>query len=492
MAILYIDNTNTSGDLTSATGWTFTNGSATVTCPADEGDANNELADGDYARANGGTQWYKVTARDAGGDSFTIDPVFQQANVGPVACNYQDVSVKDGTSTANAWCHPALATTDTVRTAGDIIKMRANQTHVLAGISLVADEDGTTVNPIQLKGCDSVDDPWSDASDVHVTFDFSDTAFNFSLSGDNYWWLENIDLIQTNTGSFGSLSISALGIKVIDCVIRDCSNFGVSVASNSHAEFVDCVFYSNGSHSLYLGFAYGQYVVLRNCSLYGGAATTNKGIYSDRRCRIEVYDTEFGAGTTHDDYDIDAKAAFVYLRRCKFNSAVEFRSIEFGGITVSEDHDQVIGAYKTLLYEGVTEKETTEVRAGGASSSIKVTPNSNANTNYLIEAMEWEEQAVPASEQTRGVCMKVTTNPGSYPANTELYLEAEYYNHAANDTVATTVSTAVLAANDTWVWFPVTFTPLQVQKVRYRVYLGTQENAESYYIDNQLYDADPT
>lgn len=491
MTDYFIDNTNKSGDLTSATGWTFTNGSATITCPGGEGDANNEIGAGDYVKAEGGTQWYKVATVDAGGDSFTIDIVFQQANVGPVACNYSDVSTNDGTAIGLAWPHPALYTTDTVRSAGDIGKMRANQVHVLAGKTLNFDEDGSADERISLKGVDSVDDPWTDGSDVHVIFDFSDTAFQCTPKSDHFWSFENIDGIQSSNTSGFMYFQDANGGLLVDCVFRDNGGAGVR-CHESYTSIEDCEFYSNTNRGLYLT---GSPVTVKRSNFNGGAAGTSYGIAMTSTSTVDIEDCTFGVDTAHDISSINPGSAGVQVaaRRCLFSDSVEFSpsSLSRGSSLKSEDHNQVEGAHKTFFFEGTTEKETTEVRPGGAASSIKITPDSDIGLYAPILCMKWEEQAVPASIQTRGVAIKVTTNPGSYPANTELYLEAEYYDHATNDTVATVVSTAVLSANDTWTWFPVSFTPAQAQKVRYRVYLKTQENAESYYIDNQLYDSNP-
>ena len=488
-ATYYIDNTNATGNLT-GTDWTFTNASTAVTSAGDGDAVNDGLVAGDYIRANGGTQWYKVaTVTDA--DNLVITPAFQQSTIsGTATINWQDVSVKDGTSTANAWCHPALYTTDTVRTAGDIGKMRANQTHVMAGIDLLFDEDGTVAALIQLKSCDSVDDPWTDASDAHVTFDFSDTAFDCVLFTDEYWQFENIDFIQSSDAS-GAINLGiAYPIKIIDCVFRDNNTIGLRFSGYGNIDIESCNFYDNGTvnFNLVTGSAH-----IKNSTFNGGAATTDDGIRIQSGLLL-IEDSTFGVTTTHDAASIRNYngQAFVIARRCKFDDAVEMYSVLNGSYLKSEDHDQVEGAHKSYYWHGTIEKETTEVRAGGATSSIKVTPNANCTTNFPVMAMEWEEQSVPASEQTRGVAIKQgLADPTGFPTNVQLYLEAEYYNHATNDTVATAVSTAAISVYNTWTWFPVVFTPAQAQKVRYRVWLGIKKSAEAYYVDNQLYDSDP-
>jgi len=492
MATLYIDNTNKTGDLTGAD-WTFTNGSTAVASAGNGTCQTDGLVAGDYVRANGGTQWYKV-ASVTNEDNFVITPAFQQATIAGIATiNWQDVSVKNGTSIANAWVHPALYTTDTVRTAGDIGKMRANQTHVLAGLDLVADEDGTVAARIELKGCDSVDDPWSDASDAHVTFDFSDTSFQCSWIGDEYWQFKNIDFIQSADPNGALLFDNSYLIKVINCVFRDNAAFGIYLRSTPGFIIDSCSFYSNLSAGVF-GYIGGG-ARIYNSVFNGGVATQNSGIYATYGSVFYLEDCDFGSTTAHNVASIRSTtsgASPIHARRCLFSDAVILSGIWPGTYLKSEDHNQVEGVHYSEYYNGTIKKETTEVRGGGALTSIKVTPNANCVANFPIMAMEWEEQAVPASEQTRGVAIKQgLADPTGFPTNVQLWLEAEYYNHATNDTVATAVSTATISVYNTWTWFPVTYTPAQVQKVRYRVWLGVKKSAEAYYIDNQLYDANP-
>jgi len=487
MATLYIDNTNKTGDLT-GTDWTFTNGSTAVASAGNGTCQTDGLVAGDYVRPAGGTQWYKV-ASVTNEDNFVITPAFQQTTIaGTATINWQDVSVKNGTSIANAWCHPALATTDTVRTAGDIIKMRANQTHVMAGISLIADESGTVAALIKLKGCDSVDDPWTDSSDVHVTFDFSDTAFNCTWAADIFWYFENIDFIQSSN-STGAFYLYGAYLTFLDCVFRDNNGGGVtSTGDYGISTFTECEFYGNITQGVKI---VRNWINFYSCVFNGGVATQDYGLVFEAGMSI-AEDCLFSQTTAHDVGDIRCNERIIslHMRRCKYNT-VSFIG-NYAPDFTSEDDNQVIGVHKTYYLGGIKESETTEVRGGGATSSIKVTPNAKCTINYPIMAMEWEEQSVPASEQTRGVAIKQgLADPSGFPTNTELYLEAEYYNHATNDTVATAVSTATISVYNTWTWFPVTYTPAQVQKVRYRVWLGVKKSAEAYYIDNQLYDADP-
>ena len=151
-----------------------------------------------------------------------------------------------------------------------------------------------------------------------------------------------------------------------------------------------------------------------------------------------------------------------------------------------ENFGLVMGANYTFLGLGDLLKNSSTVRVGGATSSMEVIPLSYCNSTGHISIGNWIEHDVPASAQTRTIYIK-GEGWTSFPTNVQLYLEAEYYDHATNLTRTTAVSTAVLADNTTWTAFTVSFTPAAVGRVDYRVYLKVYEAASKVYIDNALY-----
>ncbi len=153
-----------------------------------------------------------------------------------------------------------------------------------------------------------------------------------------------------------------------------------------------------------------------------------------------------------------------------------------------EHYNQVFGDHRKYAMFGDVIKNTTTLRTGGAASSIEVAPLSNCSTVNPIEVLgTWTEDNVPAAAQTRSIKVKGEGWAGNFPTNTELYIEAEYYNHATQATTTTAVSTAVLSDNTTWFDIPVTFTPLQVGKVTYRIWMKKYAASCKVYIDNALY-----
>ena len=72
---------------------------------------------------------------------------------------------------------------------------------------------------------------------------------------------------------------------------------------------------------------------------------------------------------------------------------------------------------------------------------------------------------------------------GTYPTNSELYVEASYYNHGSDATRLKVVSNDVLDDETTWRAFDVTFTPLQDGFVYLNVFLGKYEASKGCYVD---------
>jgi hypothetical protein len=153
------------------------------------------------------------------------------------------------------------------------------------------------------------------------------------------------------------------------------------------------------------------------------------------------------------------------------------------------DYAGSLGAHYTAANYGDIIRNTSVLRSGGATSSMEVVPLSYCGPINIIPIFEWTELAVPEDgELTKTIYVKGVNWGSGYPLNTELYFEAEYFNHASNLTTAVIASTDVLT-DENWTAFTVTFTPLQVGPVRYRGYLKTYDagGTAKIYIDAKLY-----
>lgn len=157
-----------------------------------------------------------------------------------------------------------------------------------------------------------------------------------------------------------------------------------------------------------------------------------------------------------------------------------------------QDYNGTAGDHRVYLDIATLYRDATVTRPGGASDSVRVDPYGTLiSIPNFVKALEWVEADVPASAQTRSVFMRGYGWTG-FPANTELYFEAEYISDAATYARAWVKSTATLADNTTWVEFPVSFTPAAVGAVRYRVYLKKYQASSGVYIDNKLNGGNPS
>jgi len=473
----YLDFDGATGNLTGT--WTFTNGSTTVS--GSGGSAASELAAGDYVRVSNGSEWYKVTSV-TNDNSFEITPAFQQATVTDDADSTK-YNNYDGTSTSTPFVHLNQFTTDTARTAGDILKVRANQTHLYAGIDIVFDEDGSTDNMIEIRGCSSTDDPWGDGSDVKPIIGFGDTAYNLYLHTDNFWKFVRLECVESSDSYGNFVSYSSFSTMFDSCVFRGASQAGLYLFYTGEILIQNCSLYSNTQYNLYVA---GTTFKCTGCTFDGGADTTDYGIYLDGSVG-ELIDSTFGTSSAHDVDDIYFRRSVsrLYARNCSFSDSISVSV--FGAFLQSEDHNQTKGSHRTYYYNGTIERDTSVVRSGGASSSAKMMPNSNCGLYYPLTIADdfcsgdfrlW----LPAEEKTVTIYMQ-TFGYTSLPTADELYIEASYLDQASGGHRATVQSTQTVSANDTWTPFSVTFTPAQEGWVYITVHLKKYEANSGVYVD---------
>jgi len=474
----YLDFDGATGNLTGT--WTFTNGSTTVSGTG--GAATSELAAGDYVRVSNGSEWYKVTSV-TDDNHFEITPAFQQATVTDAADSTK-YNNYDGTATTTPFVHLNQFTTDTARTAGDILKVRANQTHLYAGIDIVFDEDGNANNMIEIRGCSSTDDPWGDGSDVKPIIGFGDTGYHFHSNYDDFWQFTRLECIESSSSNAIFSAADSHNIIFDTCIFRDASSKGLRLMYAGNILIEKCSFYSNVVTNFYAYIARAKCV---GCAFDGGSATTDYGCQALSSV-LELIECTFGSSSTHDVADLRfAYSSRAYTRNCNFAGSISFGAEARGAFLRSEDHNQTKGAHRTYYYHGTIEKDTSVVRSGGASSSAKMTPNSYCGLYYPLTIADdfcsgdfklW----LPAEEKTVTIYMR-TFGYTTLPTADELYIEASYLDQASGGHRATVQSTQTVSANDTWTAFSVTFTPAQEGWVYVTVYLKKYESNSGVYVD---------
>lgn len=387
---------------------------------------------------------------------------------------------KDGLTTGNAWKTIDKYTTTTVRSAGDIAKVRANTSQVITA-HVEFDEDGDSDNYIEVHGCSSTDDPWGDGSDVKPIIDANSAALYLNCIDDSFWRFYRLDL-KGGTSSEGMFRLYyGMGTIIENCDIHDNADRGL-YSAYIYYEVKGCNFYSNSGYSLYTVYCR---IKLDSCVFNGGVGTTDYGIqvYSSF---VEIIDSTFGATTLHDVGSIKIHTrrwGVVRARNCLFSDALEvyFQSTCIGGAVYSEDHDQVSGAQKTFLYTGIILRDSA-IQLDGE-DSWKVSPNSDCNATWALTLRDdpmigdWQFW-LPASQKTISIKARETAAWTVDPTSSEFYIEVSYLNHATQATRATQASSQSLSGVSE-VTFTATVTPSQAGWAHVRVYLKKYESGKS-------------
>jgi len=472
MADYYIDFT--AGSTITGT-WTFTNGSAGVSANSD-GAATTELAVGNYVRVSNGSQWYKVNGI-TDDNNIVLFALFGQATI----TDTTDGSLKnagDGSS-GTPWAHPRQASTDNIRTAGDIVHFQNGQTLVLHNVDWVFDESGTAVAPITY-----ISDDWKGLSNsTPYVLDFDSTSHGIYCNGRDYLIFKNFTNKNSQDSSGAIVNTGSGSLLFEDCDFTDC--YIGTYTYDGHTYFKNCNFtgLSNKGISLYNG---GR-CIMEGGSIEGSSAVY--GVWADLGVKIFLRDVEIGqVSALNFDFYMSNSSVTAELFNCKWDSSkIGFESAYDNMSISSYNHNQVEDAYFYKHSErGAVEKDTVEVRAGGASSCVKASPAGSLWPGLEYKLLDWVEEAVAAAAQTRTVYIKSKGLSSTFPTATQLWLQAEYLDAATGSSRTTVKSTAVISVDDTYTAFAVNFTPAQVGKVHYKVFCGVYISGGVYYVDNQL------
>jgi len=400
-----------------------------------------------------------------------------------------DDDLNDGLSIESPWKTLPKYTTVTVRSAGDIAKVRANQTHTYSA-DIKFDEDGDQDNPIEVRGCSSADDPWGDGSDVKPIISFGGLSFQVKMSNRLYWKLKRLD-IQNGSDSQGLFSLSAYGFLGEDLDIHGHTSSvfgsGIQVNHGEDVELRNCSFYSNRYVSLKV-IDSGK-VYLNGCTFDGGADTTKYGIFTVFPCRVYARDCSFGLTTTHSYADVNLQHGGIFEGlNVTLNSATKVQITQNGGCARIEDYGGTEGVNRAWYYHGIIEKDTDITRIGGAPSSAKVSPNTHCGANLPLtlayDLLQGDFPVwCPTGETTITIYIRSLGIWTAYPTASELYITAEHWDGATAKRVESPHSTQVLTDEATWVAFTTTFTPSTAGWVYVKVYLKKYEEDKGIYVD---------
>lgn len=407
----------------------------------------------------------------------------------------------DGLAASNdhAWQTIAKYTTTTVRTAGDIAKIRANMTTTI-GATIQFDEDGTVLQNIVLSGCSIADDPWGDASDVRPIIDFNNGNYYAYNNSDDFWKHYRLDYYHSGSSNYALHSYSGCPVVVENCRFYNNNSGGLKL-DGLFARIIDCEFWNNTTNSLNLTAGWDGGYIIDGCIFNGGANGTHDGLYNqDGVGETYIKDSSFGQSTAHAWNDIEIGASTqntLFIMNTKYTTYSRSTSNNYTYKTerrYEDDSQQVYGANKTFCYFGNIVKDTGVVRAGGATSSAKMTvTNTGVNTfnmfrlsgfrydtpYYLAPFKIWLSASV---EKTINIYLR-GLGWAAFPTNSELWVEAWYYNDVGSCVRTQIKSDEVIADNATWVAFQVTLTPARDGFVYLDVCLGKYAANCGVYVD---------
>lgn len=384
-------------------------------------------------------------------------------------------------------------TTTEVRTAGDVLYLRANITWTQGteAVDILLDEDGTDDSYIKIIGCDAVtNDPWVDADNTLPIIDFEDAAYQIFCNSDKWWWFERIDLRQTN---------DVLGLLQIKyghyCYVKDC-NFqdnnqanceGIYLTMSADVIIDGCTFTDCYTASIW---ASSSIIEIDDCTFTAGAdVKTDYGIFTDNGSRVYMKDSTFVA--TFDLKDVHAGfGCQIFARNVKW-SGKGFGTSE-GGAIFSEDDDATFESHITTIHSGVITRDTTggNLHSGGANSSAKMAPSSTCGPNHPLTlggnplSKDFKIWLSAAQHTVTVYANRVGSDWATEPVAANFYIQASYLSNGASAARSlSTASTQDIADSDTWTGFTTTFTMAREGWAYIRVSLEKYESGKFVYID---------
>lgn len=390
----------------------------------------------------------------------------------------------DGLSIGNAWKTLLKYTTETARSPGDRAFLRAGITwdQGTEATDIVFDEDGDQDNWISIIGCDSVtNDPWSDSNDTKPIIDFEDAAYQFLMNADSNWWIERLDMRQSNdsNGLFYAVNEDIVYFKDCDWSDNASSNVEGIYLTSIEVTFDGCTFTDCYGRSI---FSNNATIHIKNCTIDAGSIRGSvSALYNGGVAFIE--NTSIAPSNAFSSSEIECQG-YTYLQNCVFGVSQSI-TVNRGGILYSEDDDGVFEAHTNNTREGIISRQTASPRSGGADSYAKMLPNADCGSTMPLVfgtplkgfAQVWLEASV---EKTITVYARVGSAWDSALTASEAFLRASYLD-SAGDCGRTVVESTEQITNDAaWTAFSVTFTPLKAGFVYLWFVLAEYEDATEY------------
>lgn len=335
-----------------------------------------------------------------------------------------------------------------------------------------------------------------------------------SFSGDTWWRVQGIHIYGDQVAGQIYLNSSVRGITIRDCILQggNSSCDGITFQANAYGKIYKTYIYDYTVTGVELA-QNTNHVVLQDCLISGGTVgATRKSIGGQTYGGYVIAeDCEFTDNNLADvHFTINSTRAWVYLRNCNFSATTEVNyDVDAGGdptIIFSEDHNQVKGDNRVYSSAGsasdtpLIQSETTTVRAGGSSTSVKVTPGTYISDDAccLIGLLGENDQLfdgyIPVYADTTSRTYTfyfktgATTDWTANPTASELFIEARYWGHASNVQRIPVRSTGTVnfTSSTDWQSIALTVQPAQTGLIYMRVVYGkTKESSKSnvFYFD---------
>ena len=215
----------------------------------------------------------------------------------------------------------------------------------------------------------------------------------------------------------------------------------------------------------------------------------------------EVLETEITGYSTTDNIQLEGgtgKSPDLRGRNIKFGSAtkdVNLSTTSHVSAVKIEDYDNTIGDNRLFTFSGdsaIFQSDTSVVRSGGSTTSIKVNPSTEIGTNWEPSQLKLLDLPIysEAAQKTYQIYFNssATANWTANPTASELWIEIEHWGHASNNFRKITKSTTTLnfTGSTAWQSLSVTATSAQAGMAYLRVYYAKpKETGKSnlFYVD---------
>jgi len=401
----------------------------------------------------------------------------------------------DGLGIGTAWLTFEKYTTVTVRSPGDIALIRANTSEIYSA-DINFDEDGTKDSRISIIGCDSVtNDPWSDASDVKPILDAN--AGNYRvLFGVDYWYLDRL-VIRNSTHQKPVWVYNCAGCIIEDVEIKDHNSASVGGAlyldGSAYNLFKNLTIKDN--EDLYaIDQQKGLYNVIEGGTADGKATGNSYGVRCSNGILILKDVVHGGTQNFSNAHWAIQYPGIIGLQNVTYTTAPTSANIvTYGGGFYEEDQDGTYRAGRFVNYAGVITRQTSPI-TGNATESYKMEPDADCGLYHPqslgglfrnIQDTPFTVDGTASQQITCTIKIRSISAWGTYPTNTELYIEASYYDSGADAGRSTVASTQVLSDASSWVSFTITCTPLRDGPIYINVYLRKYEASKGVYVNGE-------